>query len=95
MRIKNTILLITTLIFFLVISYSSFGDNKRDDQPFILNANKIINKKEQSLIIAEGNVEIIQGNEVLRADFLKFDRICPNWTFVRMFFLCKVVKKCS
>jgi len=74
MRIKNTILLITTLIFFLVISYSSFGDNKRDDQPFILNANKIINKKEQSLIIAEGNVEIIQGKEVLRADYLEFDR---------------------
>ena len=62
---------------YIEITIFLFNKNlySKDEAPFILNADKIINNNDKSLIIAEGNVEIIQGNEVLRADFLKFDRI--------------------
>tara|TARA_Y100000590_G_scaffold468167_1_gene649814 strand:+ start:3330 stop:5474 length:2145 start_codon:yes stop_codon:yes gene_type:complete len=65
---------IILLIFFTIFLFNKNLYSK-DEAPFILNADKIINNNDKSLIIAEGNVEIIQGNEVLRADFLKFDRI--------------------
>ena len=58
---------------FLLFSKLSIADNMKSE-PFILNANKIINKDKESLVIAEGNVEIVQGNEVLRADYLEFNK---------------------
>ena len=57
---------------FLLLFIGSVLSN--ENAPFILNAEKIINKNKE-LLIAKGNVEIIQGNEVLRADYLEFDRI--------------------
>ena len=64
----------TILLTFFIISLFNKDILSKDDEQFILNANKIINKNNESLIIAEGNVEIVQGKEVIRADYLEFDR---------------------
>ena len=40
-----------------------------------VNAEKIVNNHNESTVTATGNVEIIQGKEVLRADYLEFDKI--------------------
>ncbi len=66
--IKDIVVLTIFLLF--LISKNLFSN---EDLPFILNANKIENN-DKTLIIAKGDVEIIQGKEVLRADYLEFDK---------------------
>ena len=67
---KKTILLLFFIIFL-------FNKNllSKDNVPFILNAQKIVNNHNESKVIATGAVEVIQGKEVLRADYLEFDKI--------------------
>ena len=67
---KKTILLLFFIIFL-------FNKNllSKDNVPFILNAQKIVNNHNESKVIATGDVEVIQGKEVLRADYLEFDKI--------------------
>jgi len=74
---KNIILLLFFTIFL-------FNKNllSNDDIPFILNAEKIINNNNESNVIATGNVEVVQGKEVLRADYLEFDKI-KNKVYVK------------
>ena len=62
------------LLFFLIFSFDK-NLLSEDDVPFILNAEKIVNNHNKSIVTATGNVEIIQGKEVLRADYLEFDKI--------------------
>jgi len=62
------------LLFFLIFLFDKNLLSK-DDVPFILNAEKIVNNHNESTVTAIGNVEIIQGKEVLRADYLEFDKI--------------------
>ena len=62
------------LLFFLIFLFDKNLLSK-DDVPFILNAEKIVNNHNESTVTATGNVEIIQGKEVLRADYLEFDKI--------------------
>ena len=74
---KNFIL----LIFFLFFVFNNNAISE-DELPFILNAEKIVNNNNDSKVIATGNVEVIQGKEVLRADYLEFDRI-KNKAYVK------------
>ncbi len=74
---KNIIL----LLFFAVFLFNK-NLLSNDDVPFILNAEKIINNNNESNVIATGNVEVIQGKEVLRADYLEFDKI-KNKAYVK------------
>ena len=62
------------LLFFLIFSFDK-NLLSEDDVPFVLNAEKIVNNHNKSIVTATGNVEIIQGKEVLRADYLEFDKI--------------------
>ena len=67
---KKTFILLILLNFFFTKNILA-----NENDPFILNANKIINNHNESKVIAKGNVEVIQGKEVLRADHLEFDKI--------------------
>ena len=66
--IKNIVVL--TIFLFVLINKNLLSN---EELPFILNANKIVNN-DKTIIIAKGDVEIIQGKEVLRADYLEFDK---------------------
>ena len=70
-QIKYIQNIIVLTIFLLVLINKNLLSE--EDLPFILNANKIINN-DKILIIAKGEVEVIQGKEVLRADYLEFDK---------------------
>ena len=70
---KRKFLTIICAFFYLLISNILFAENNKNE-PFILNANKIINENKESIVIAVGDVEVIQGKEILRADYLKFNR---------------------
>ena len=74
---KKTILLF--LFVFLLFNKNLLSE---DNAPFILNAQKIINNHNESKVIATGDVEVIQGKEVLRADYLEFDKI-KNKAYVK------------
>ena len=74
---KKLILLILFTVFFF-----NKGLLSKEDVPFILNAQKIVNNHNESKVIATGNVEVIQGKEVLRADYLEFDKI-KNKAYVK------------
>ena len=65
---------IILLLFFIIFLFNK-NILSKDDVPFILNAQKIVNNHNESKIIATGDVEVVQGKEVLRADYLEFDRI--------------------
>ena len=75
---KKTIL----LIFFIFFLFNKNLFSQDENKPFILNAEKIVNNHNESRVIATGNVEVIQGKEVLRADYLEFDKI-KNKAFVK------------
>ena len=76
---KKTIL----LIFFIIFLFNkNLLSKDKDDVPFILNAQKIVNNHNESKVIATGDVEVIQGKEVLRADYLEFDKI-KNKAYVK------------
>ena len=75
---KKTVLLLIFIIFVFNKNLLSIDDGV----PFILNANKIVNDKNKSKVIAIGDVEVIQDKEVLRADYLEFDRI-TNKAYVK------------
>ena len=72
------------IIIFLFFVILLFNKNlyAEEDVPFILNAEKIVNVHKESKVVATGNVEVIQGKEVLRADYLEFDRI-KNKAYVK------------
>jgi len=74
---KNIIL----LLFFTVFLFNK-NLLSNDDIPYILNAEKIVNNNNESKVVATGNVEVIQGKEVLRADYLEFDKI-KNKAYVK------------
>ena len=65
---------IILLLFFIIFLFNKNLLSK-DNVPFILNAQKIVNNHNESKVIATGAVEVIQGKEVLRADYLEFDKI--------------------
>ena len=70
---------IILLLFFIIFLFNKNLLSK-DNVPFILNAQKIVNNHNESIVIATGDVEVIQGKEVLRADYLEFDRIKIRYT---------------
>ena len=72
-KTKKNFLRIICLLFYLIIAGNLLAENE-ENEPFILNAKKIINKNKESIVIAEGEVEVIQGKEILRADYLEFNR---------------------
>ena len=72
-KVKKKFLSIICLFFFLIITGDVFAESTKDDH-FILNARKIINKNKESVVIAKGDVEVIQGKEILRADYLEFNK---------------------
>ena len=72
-KVKKKFLSIICLFFFLIITGDVFAESIKDDH-FILNARKIINKNKESVVIAKGDVEVIQGKEILRADYLEFNK---------------------
>ena len=72
-KIKKSFLTILFLLLYSIIPDNLLADEV-DNSPFILNANKIINNHKKSVVIAKGDVEIIQGKEVLRADYLEFNK---------------------
>ena len=72
---------IILLLFFIIFLFNKNLLSK-DNVPFILNAQKIVNKHNESKVIATGDVEVIQGKEVLRADYLEFDKI-KNKVYVK------------
>ena len=72
-KVKKKFLSIICLFFFLIITGDVFAESTKDDS-FILNARKIINKNKESVVIAKGDVEVIQGKEILRADYLEFNK---------------------
>ena len=72
-KIKKSFLTILFLLLYSVIPDNLLAD-KIDNSSYILNANKIINNHKKSVVIAKGDVEIIQGKEVLRADYLEFNK---------------------
>ena len=72
-KVKKKFLSIICLFFYLIITGDVFAESTIDDL-FILNARKIINKNKESVIIAKGDVEVIQGKEILRADYLEFNK---------------------
>jgi len=72
---------IILLLFFIIFLFNKNLLSK-DNVPFILNAQKIVNNHNESKVIATGDVEVIQGKEVLRADYLEFDKI-KNKVYVK------------
>ena len=72
-KVRKKFLSIICLFFFLIITGDVFAESTKDDH-FILNARKIINKNKESVVIAKGDVEVIQGKEILRADYLEFNK---------------------
>lgn len=72
-KTKKNILRIICLLFYLIIAGNLLAENV-ENESFILNAKKIINKNKESVVIAEGEVEVIQGKEILRADYLEFNK---------------------
>ena len=72
---------IILLLFFIIFLFNK-NLLSEDNVPFILNAQKIVNKHNESKVIAAGDVEVIQGKEVLRADYLEFDKI-KNKVYVK------------
>ena len=72
-KVRKKFLSIICLFFFLIITGDVFAESIKDDH-FILNARKIINKNKESVVIAKGDVEVIQGKEILRADYLEFNK---------------------
>ena len=72
---------IILLLFFIIFLFNK-NLLSEDNVPFILNAQKIVNNHNESKVIATGDVEVIQGKEVLRADYLEFDKI-KNKVYVK------------
>ena len=72
---------IIIFLFFVILLFNKIL-YAEEDVPFILNAEKIVNVHKESKVVATGNVEVIQGKEVLRADYLEFDRI-KNKAYVK------------
>ena len=72
-KVKKKFLSIICLFFYLIITGDVFAESTKDDS-FILNARKIIYKNKESVVIAKGDVEVIQGKEILRADYLEFNK---------------------
>ena len=72
----------TILLFFFIVFLFNKNLLSKDNVPFILNAQKIVNNHNKSIVIATGDVEVIQDKEVLRADYLEFDKI-KNKVYVK------------